>query len=134
MVIAHFAMIMFVHLMCNILITACNVGDLGSISRLGRSPSEGNGYPLQYSGLENSTDCIIHGVTKRVGHDREIFTFTYLFMHKLLEMMNYTKCSFLSFIEPLLLLNRESTCIVLGFFIKVVEGGSRGRGYMDTYS
>ena len=41
MVIAHFAMIMFAHLMCNILITTCNVGDLGSIPRLGRSPSEG---------------------------------------------------------------------------------------------
>ena len=31
---------------------------------LGRSPGEGNGYPLQYSGLENSMDCIVHGVTK----------------------------------------------------------------------
>ena len=34
----------------------CNVGDLGSIPRLGRSPGEGKGYPLQYSGLENSMD------------------------------------------------------------------------------
>ena len=34
--------------------TACNVGDLGSIPGLGRSPGEGKGYPLQYSGLENS--------------------------------------------------------------------------------
>ena len=41
-----------------------NVGDLGSISGLGRSPGEGEGYPLQYSGLENSMDCIVHGVTK----------------------------------------------------------------------
>ena len=38
--------------------------DLGSIPGLGRSPGEGNGSPLQYSGLENSLDCIIHGVTK----------------------------------------------------------------------
>ena len=37
----------------------CNVGDLGSICGLGRSPGEGNGYPLQYSGLENSMDCIV---------------------------------------------------------------------------
>ena len=44
--------------------TACNVGDLGSIPGLGRSPREGKGYPLQYSGLENSIDCIVHGVTK----------------------------------------------------------------------
>ena len=42
----------------------CNVGDLGLIPGLGRSPGEGNSYPLQYSGLENPMDCIIHGVTK----------------------------------------------------------------------
>ena len=44
--------------------SACNMGDLGSIPGLGRFPGEGKGYPLQYSGLENSMDCIIHGVTK----------------------------------------------------------------------
>ena len=38
--------------------SACNAGDLGSIAGLGRSPGEGNGYPLQYSGLENPIDCI----------------------------------------------------------------------------
>ena len=36
--------------------SACNAGDLGSIPGLGRSPGEGNGYPLQYSYLENSMD------------------------------------------------------------------------------
>ena len=41
-----------------------NVGDLGSIPGLGRSPGEGNGYPFQYSGLENSMDCIVCGVAK----------------------------------------------------------------------
>ena len=44
--------------------SACNEGDLGSVPRLGRSPGEGNHYSLQYSGLENSMDCIVHGVTK----------------------------------------------------------------------
>ena len=44
--------------------SACNVGDLGSIPGLGRSPGEGKGYPLQYSGLENPMDCIVHGVAK----------------------------------------------------------------------
>ena len=44
--------------------STCNVGDLGSIPGLGRSPGEGNGYPLQYSGLENFRDCIVHGVAK----------------------------------------------------------------------
>ena len=44
--------------------SSCNVGDLGLIPGLGRSPEEGNGYPLQYSGLENFLDCIVCGVTK----------------------------------------------------------------------
>ena len=41
-----------------------NAGDLGSILGLGRSPGKGNGYPFQYSGLEKSMDCIVHGVAK----------------------------------------------------------------------
>ena len=44
--------------------SACNAGDLGLIPGLGRSPREGKGYSLQYSGLENSMDCIIHGAAK----------------------------------------------------------------------
>ena len=44
--------------------SAFNAGDLGSIPGLGRSPGEGKGYPLQYSGLENPMDCIFHGVAK----------------------------------------------------------------------
>ena len=44
--------------------SACNAGDLGSVSGLGRSPGDGKGYPLQYPGLENSMDCIVHGVRK----------------------------------------------------------------------
>ena len=44
--------------------SACNVGDLGLIPGLGRSPGEGKGYPFQYSGLENSMHCIVDGVAK----------------------------------------------------------------------
>ena len=44
--------------------STCNAGDLGSIPGLQRSPEEGKGYPLQYSGLENSMDFIVHGVAK----------------------------------------------------------------------
>ena len=44
--------------------STCNAGDPGSISGSGRSAGEGKGYPLQYSGLENSMDCIVHGVAK----------------------------------------------------------------------
>ena len=44
--------------------STCNAGDLGSIPGLGRSPGEGKGYPLQYSGLENSMDYTVHEVPK----------------------------------------------------------------------
>src|SRR5574337_395619 len=46
--------------------SACNVGDLGSIAGLGRSPGEGKGYLLQYSGLENSMDSTVHLMTECV--------------------------------------------------------------------
>ena len=48
--------------------STCNAGDLSSIPVLGKSPGEGNGFPLQYSGLENSMDRVwqttVHGVAK----------------------------------------------------------------------
>ena len=44
--------------------SACNAGDLGLIPGLGRSPEEGKGYPLQYSGLEISMDWRVHGAAK----------------------------------------------------------------------
>ena len=53
--------------------SACNAGDTGLIPRLGKSPGEGNGNPLQYSFLENPMDrgawwATVHGVA-RVGHN-----------------------------------------------------------------
>ena len=44
--------------------SARNLGDLGSVPGLGRSPGEGKDYPLKYSGLENFMDCVVHGVTE----------------------------------------------------------------------
>ena len=44
--------------------SACNEGNLGLIPGLGRAPGERKGFPLQYSGLENSMDSIVHGVAK----------------------------------------------------------------------
>ena len=44
--------------------STCNAGDLDLIPGLGRSPGEGKGYPLQYSGPENSMDCIVRGIAK----------------------------------------------------------------------
>ena len=46
--------------------STCNAGDWGLIPGLGRSPGERKGYSLQYSGLENSMDCIVHGVVKNL--------------------------------------------------------------------
>ena len=58
----------------------CNAGDLSSIPELGRSPGEGKGYPLQYSGLENSMDCIVHGVAK-TQTPLDDFHFRTLYLH-----------------------------------------------------
>ena len=71
---------MHVHFTCSFVMThgeesACDAGDLGLISGLGRSPGEGNGCPLQYSGLENSMDCSLG--SQRVRHDWVTFTFTF---------------------------------------------------------
>ena len=60
----------------------CNEGDMGLIPGLGRSPGEGNSYPLQYSGLENSMDCIVHRVTKSQTRLSD-FHFSLHFMHSL---------------------------------------------------
>ena len=54
--------------------STCNVGDLGLIPGLGRSPGKGKGYPLQYSGLENSMHCIQSMGLQRVGYDWVTFT------------------------------------------------------------
>ena len=68
--------------------SACNGwGNLDSIDELGRCPGEGNGYPLQYSVLENSTDYIVHGVTKnqtRLSDFQFPFTFTAISMFQVL--------------------------------------------------
>ena len=45
-------------------VNAGDIRDAGSVPGLGRSAGGGRGYPLQYSGLENSMDCIVHGITK----------------------------------------------------------------------
>ena len=59
--------------------SACSVGALGSIPGLGRSSREGKGYPLQYSGLENSMGYTVHGVAKS---QTRLSDFTYLtYMH-----------------------------------------------------
>ena len=63
--------------------SSCNAGatDVGSIPGLGRSPGEGKGYPLQYSGLENSMSCIVHVVAKSQTYLSK-FHFHFLFWNK----------------------------------------------------
>ena len=58
--------------------SACHAGDLGLIPGLGRFPGEGKCYPLQYSGLENSMDYIVHGVAKNRTRLRD-FHFSFFF-------------------------------------------------------
>ena len=57
--------------------SACNAGDLGLIPGLGRSPGEGNGYPLQYSGQENSMDRGAWWATVHEGHKESGTTFAH---------------------------------------------------------
>ena len=62
--------------------SSCNAGDLGLIPGLGRSPGEGKGYPLQYSGLEKSMDCIVQGVTKSQTQLSDFHTHKYIYERK----------------------------------------------------
>ena len=59
-----------------------NARNLGSMPGLGKSPGERKGYPLQYSGLENSMDCIVRGIEKELDTTDQLslslFTFTHL--------------------------------------------------------
>ena len=65
--------------------STCNAVDLGSIPGLGRSPGEGKGYPLQYSGLENFVDCIVHRVVKS---QTRLSNFHFTSLHPLLNGLN----------------------------------------------
>ena len=61
--------------------SACNEGDPSLIPGLGRSAGEGIGYPLQYSGLENSMDCIVHEIAKS---QTRLSDFHFLSLYRLL--------------------------------------------------
>ena len=74
----------------NPLANAGDIGDVGSIPGLGRSPGEGKGYPLQHSGLENSMDCIVHGGSKELDTTKRlsvslVFYFTATTVKKILQ-------------------------------------------------
>ena len=67
--------------------SAASAGDLGSIPGLGRSPGEGKGYPLQYSGLENSMNSIVHRITKS---QTRLSAFQFHFHFQVLASINFT--------------------------------------------
>ena len=75
--------------------STCNAGDLGSIPGLGRSPGKGKGHLLQYFGLENSMDCIVHGVTKNQTQlsDFHFFTFQFGYAFKFEKHWQLATCS-----------------------------------------
>ena len=89
--------------------SACNAGDPSLIPGLGRSPGEGKRYPLQYSGLENSMDCIVHGVAKSQTRLSDFhFHFTnpkwiWIFFIWRLYLSSWIICSYISPIPILLL-------------------------------
>ena len=70
--------------------SACSVRDLRSIPALGRSSGEGNGCPLQYSGQENSMDCIVHGVAKSWIYNPSYLHFI-LFMNSIFGVINLNR-------------------------------------------
>ena len=84
-------------LMAQLVDSACNAGDLGLILGLRRSPREGKGYSLQYSGLENSMDYTVHGVTKS---RTRLSDFTFTFHFPALEKAMATHSSFLAWRIP----------------------------------
>ena len=88
---------------------ACSVGDLGLISGLGRSPGEGKHYPLQHSGLENSVDYIVHGVTRSQTQLSNFHFLSSSWCFQILDMMPefYLDC----------LLFPLSSCILLSTFL-----------------
>ena len=112
--------------------SACNAGDLSSISGLGRSPGEGKGYPVQYCGLENSMDCIvfIHGLYSPWGCkesdttewiSQEISHETYHYYYNILLLKNF-KCLLFSerwiwnFYLHLLTLDQQKFLVIFKLF------------------
>ena len=93
--------------------SSCNTRDLGSIPGLGRSPGEGKGYPLQYSGLENSMDCIVHGVAKNLTRLSDFHSLSLLIS----TILNYSGHYSL---PPGLLLQSTNWCDRLFFFNSAV--------------
>ena len=83
--------------------SACNIGNVGFIPGSGRSPGEGNGYPLQYSCLENIMDCIVQfSLVQSLSHVR-LFVTSWVAAHQAsLSITNYQSSLRLTSIESVM--------------------------------
>ena len=110
--------------------SACYAGDPGSIPELGRSPAEGNGYPLQYSCLENSMDrgawrAIVHGVAK---NQMQLSNFHFFLMWKVLKSITvqYYTAQCVGWVPRLTLLlccycSVTKSCLTLCDFVELIN-------------
>ena len=101
-----------------------NTGDLGSIPGLERSSGEGKGYPLQYSGLENSMECIVHGVAKSQTRLSDFH-----FHHFVGDFKVHLTCPYMASRNPVVHKCFKVFMGQLGFhFLSVSQGTSQGVG------
>ena len=104
--------------------SSCNAGDLGSIPGLERSSGEGKGYPLQYSGLENSMECIVHGVAKSQTRLSDFH-----FHHFVGDFKVHLTCPYMASRNPVVHKCFKVFMGQLGFhFLSVSQGTSQGVG------
>ena len=107
------------------------MGDLGSIPGLGRSPEKGKGYPLQYSGLENSMDSVAHGVAKSWTQLSELHF--HIFTSKTKEFLNYCTIALISHASKVIvkILQARFQQYVNCELLDVQGGFRKGRGTRD---
>ena len=99
--------------------SACNAGDPGLILGLGRSPGEGKGCPLQYSGLGNSMDCVVHGVAKSRTQLNDshfhVYTCTYIYMYVCVYIYTHMYTYTYYLVWKIHFQNIEDVCFFLAF-------------------
>ena len=89
--------------------STCNAGDLGSIPGLGRSPGEGKGYPLHYSGLENATDCYSPWGHKELDMTEQLWLWLSLF--QFCRTSEILKADSRVWVDSQMLLSRVQLCV-----------------------
>ena len=104
--------------------SACNAGDLGLIPGLERSPGEGKGYPLQYSGLENSMNCIVHGVTNSQTHTHTKKSQTQLSDFHL--QQDYFEVILFAVIRKIITSKTSQTCVLHSMLLFFISGKKDG--------